>query len=384
MATACHRRSEPGRALALAAAAALWTSCLTGCQGGYQNGILQIAYYTDSRGHYPRPDCADDLFFLYKGDEYLYVDWQDIRLLRISVPQVDKGWYEMSWWDDPLGLRKGDRFHVQIESLLPPRQSKTLLVRESHPGKIALPGVGTVHVVIDETQYGKARLDRLAIDFEPAFLEQLRRMAQPPYEQVSPAEWRFVRRTILAERTTTAPTGRKRDYRYGHVKHLQAPRRGSRPSIEFTVRRREVMEELHQTTYRKEWEYWPTNPTRAGAVPMRMRPLRTVVIPGDHKETRRREYLGPEGPAVNETLIIRFDIADPPAGWKPPEFLRPRTLVTDDAGKAVLDLWPIRKQLAALPTSRIIVHFKCADDPAKAGGKVEIDRVEMVGWARVD
>jgi len=376
-----------GAAASLGACTALLllTACLAGCQGGYQNGVLQVAYYTDPQtGYYPRAGCGDDLFFLFKGDESLYVDWQDLRVLRISVPKVDKDWYDMSWWQDPLGLRKGDRFHVRVESVLPEyRQAKTLRVRESHPGKVTLPGVATVRVVIDETQYGKARLDRLAIDFERAFLKELRRRAQPPFERVGSGEWRFMRRTPLTQRTTIVRAGRRRDYQYECDTNLDHPAAGRRPTIEFTVRGKEVRQKLIETTYMREWEYWPTNPTGPGAVPLRMRPLRIVRIPGVQKEVERQPQEGQEGPAAKETLIVRFAIANPPPGWTPPEFLHPRTLVTDDDGKATLDLWPLRKLLTILPSNKIIIHFKCADDPAKTGGTVEIDRSKMVGWARV-
>jgi len=348
---------------------------------GCHKGAIQMAFYTDNHNVYPRADCTDDIYFLFEGDEYLYVDWQDVRVLRLSVIRVDKNYAVRGWAVDPLGLRGSDRFHVRVEDLVHPgARPEEVTVMESEWGKAEVPNVGTVHMLVDETHYGRARLDRLKIEFLPDFLKQVRGMVLAPPERVGDL-WRFRKRTVVADFVADQPSGRKVDYRYTLTKLLANPSRMNVPKLRVQVRRKPVLRKVRTYSYYEEWEYWPTRPVRRGKGPMRTEPAKTERIGPVQTETKATERPGPEGPAAGEQIRFVFDVPNPPPGWTKPAYLADRIVPADPKGMVELNLWDIIPA-ATLPCESLRITFRAAEDADRSSRPqtVEIQRTELVGW----
>jgi len=338
----------------------------TGCQTG-PNRWVQLAPYTDSTGHYPRPGCVDDLFFLFKGDEELRISWLNTLLLKMSVQEARNKVHPLR---DPFDTKDAS-FKVQVQCLVPPKGSAEFTVTESEPGTVQLPGVGTITVTIDDTQYGRARLDRLEIQFEPDFYAKL---PKTYYRQGK--EW-CLKAYIPEGKPQWVPTGRRQDYRYVTQLHLKDETGQDKPFVDIEVTCRPIVQEKRES---KEWrEYWPVDPRGFGAFPLRMRPLKPAeedqkpkVVLGRSQPVRKHQ------PATGETIVVTFSLPDGTAI----STVRPMTMCTDDKGRARLELWPVCRRLANVAASKIKVHFKCTGDHAKGGQTLLIDRVAMVPCAR--
>ncbi|HET6427108.1 MAG TPA: hypothetical protein VFJ30_01770 [Phycisphaerae bacterium] len=348
--------------------------------GGCHKGAIQMAFYTDNHNQYPRADCTDDVFYLFEGDEYLYVDWQDVRVMRISVVRVDKNYAVRGWAADPLGVRGSDRFHVRVEGLVAPASKAEVTVMESQWGKADVPNVGTVHLLIDETQYGRARLDRVKIDFAPEFLNRVRGMVLAPPERVGDL-WRFRKRTVVTDVVSDQPDGRKVDYRYVPTKLLANPSRLNVPKIRVQVSRKSVLRKVRNYAYYEEWEYWPVVPVGRGSGPMRTAPVKTERVGPLQTESKATEHPGAEGPAAGESIRFVFDVPNPPPGWAKPAYLSDRNVVADEKGVAELDLWDIIPA-ATLPYDSLTITVKAAEDGDQSSRPqtVELQRTELVGW----
>ena len=361
-----------------AAQAAALAGILAGLAGGCQKGTVQLAFYTDSYNHFPSRECEDEIFFLFRGDEYLYLDWQDVRILRLSVTDAtDKA----SPLLDPTDTLYQALFDMRVESLVEPKGSWEFQAPEHQWARVEMPGIGVLQVRMDDTQYGLARLDKLRIDFEPDFLAKVRAMVAAPPQRLDHPKlgptWRFRRRRVISSKTVTTPTGAKTEYRYTATKHF-SPDCSSHPTVEVTAYMKKTHLQQLEATYQDTWEYWPVDPRGAGAAGMRLKPLKVERLAPRTERRKQAEYPGPEQPAANETILFAFEYPDAPAGWTKPAFLRDRTAVTDADGRAVLDLWPIVP--AANVCDKLMVRFKSQDDPARAGtagGEVIILRDEL-------
>ena len=349
---------------------------------GCHRGTIQTAFYTDAHDHYPRADYADKIYYLFEGCEYLYVDWQDVRMMRLSVVRVDKNYEVKGFVVDPLSLRGSDRFHVRVEGLIGSTPPAEITLMESQWGMAKLPGIGTVHLLMDETQYGRARLDRMAIDFDPAFLKKVRGMVLAPAESVG-GMWRFRKRTVISDSVDEQPSGKKVDYHYTTTKLLANPSPGNVPKLQVQVARKEMLRKSRNFSYYEEWEYWPARPSSRGRRSLRVKPLKTERVGEMKTDTDFKDHPGPEEAAATETIRLVFDVRNPPAGWTKPAYLADRQVVTDEKGCAVVNLWNL-VPAATLPFNSLDVTIKAADDTDTSSRpqQVEILRTELVGWYR--
>ncbi len=349
-----------------------------GVAGGCHYGVVQTAFYTDEQNRYPRAEFADNLLLLFKEPDHRYVnvEWQDVRFLRLSIESVEKNYYKMSALADPMGVRGGDRFHVKLECLVDPKQAATFTVRESRTGQHHLPGVGTIHVNIDETGYGTARLDRLVIDFDKMFLHALHRMVAGPAEREGNA-WRFPRRRMVSDAVgEPVPVG-KQDYTYTLEKSLDR-RLAGEATVKVTVTTRRRLKHTRKIVYAERWEYWPVNPLTPGADPAVTKPLKTTDAPEAIVESRETFTLEQPSPAVGEIVQVRFLVPELDAAAKP-DYLADTEVATGADGSATLNLRPFLKA-AELPGKKIIVQFKAKDDPGNRWYSQEILRTELLPW----
>jgi hypothetical protein len=362
----------------------LGVSALAGCR----QGTMQVAFYLDEFNHYPKKGCDDDLWLLIKNSDpqfrYIYVEYQDVRLLRISVPQVDKEFYP-----PPRGRSKayaGDRFHVVIEALLDPETGAAIpeteagkmprgdfMVRDSYWGETALKGVGRVALRFDDTNYGTARLDRAKIDFEAGFLHAARQLVAGPPEKVG-GNWRFIKRreisVIVGERVVVG----KKDYRCNSEKQMD-PKTMDEPRILLAVTNKKVSKQTTTTVSGERWVEWPVNLARAGSAPAHCSPVSEG--PEEKREKKAStESLGPEEPAATETILYAFEL---PGMDKKPDYLKDGTLTTDRNGRATLSLKACIP-IAELPCEKLIVKFRAKDDPGEQWYTQEIPRTEFVPW----
>jgi len=369
-----HDRARAAGGIAWAGAVILAAGLLGGCR----HGVVQTAFYTDEQNRYPRAEFEDNLLLLFKEPDhrYVHVEWQDVRFLRLSIESVDKNYYKMPVVADPMRVRGGDRFHVKVECLVEPKGAETFTVRESRLGQQYLKGVGTIYVNIDETGYGTARLDRLKIDFEQAFLHALHRMVAGPAEREGRA-WRFPRRRMISDSTDEPVPVGKQDYSYTLEKSLDR-KLTSDPTVKVTVAARRKLKQTRHTVYSERWEYWPVNPVTAGADPAVTKPLKTVEGPSEIVVSRDDFTIGPPAPAAGEIVNIRFLLPELDDSAKP-AYLADAAVATGADGSATLSLRPFLKA-AELPCKRIIVQFKAADDPATRWYSQEILRTELLPW----
>ncbi len=304
----------------LALLALLAAACAT---GGCQQGAVQAAFYTDGRNHFPRADVNQEMYFLFKEgeQEILHIDWQDIPILNISVPRVQRMAYA------PLHT---DLFDVRVESLVEPKTAQTFTVRESEGKTLQLPGVGAVYVDVDATHYGKARLDKLCIDFTPEFLERVRSKVSPPQQEGD--QWSFKRRTIASDARTTEPSG-KGFYKCDAAKRLDMEP-GQKPTIDLSVGVENVTNVWRVVVYDVTREYWPVRPPEGVRAPF-LKPTKVERLPQESSKEIAGVIPSPAALAANEEILFRI-VGDK----SPAKVLYSGELKTDAQGKLAFDLGP--------------------------------------------
>jgi hypothetical protein len=319
----CPGRARRGACIAILALLGAWFS---GCQE--PEATIQAAFYTDQDRHFPRKGLETDIGFVFKEveREYLNVEWQDVKVFRISVPQVGP-------------------FQVRLEDLtdpnhgVDPNRATTFPARDSEWAGADLKNVGKVSVKLSRSSRGKAVLDNLAIDFTPECLARLGGMvaAPPARESTKAGDYRcFLRRAY--EFPETGVVERTPD---GNGYYLYTPAQGAEssrePNIALLVKVEKTLKQVRHRAYTPVWEYWPADPR--STVPVR--PAKTNAMPRKTlDETIPGELREPLRIAVEEPVQVVFKAGE---GGKLPDYLKPLELKTDDQGRVSLDLLPYGK-----------------------------------------
>ncbi len=360
---------------------------LAGLGAGCQTGRVQLAFYTD-KGHFPSRGCEDDVLFLFRGSEYLYMDWLDVPVLRMRVTAARGKTHPLL---DPTDTLRTAEFDMEVECLAGGKgqwkQCASFTAREHEITSEKMPGVGTIEVRMDDTQYGLARLDRLRIDFEADFLAKARSLAATQVERLNDPKlgrcWRFLKRNTVS---VGKPIRKRVGVRYSYKAEKRfPPDPKTNPYLEITVKMQEEYVTKTPMTVEEAWEYWPVDPRRFGAVPMCLKPLKVERCPTRvlHQEDSKKRLDPPDKPrpAANVTVLFHFEYPNAPAGWVKPGFLRDRTAITDGNGVATLDLWPIVP--ATNICDKLVVHYRAQDDharPSPGSNEITILRSELRPW----
>ncbi|MBN1436015.1 MAG: hypothetical protein JW936_02975 [Sedimentisphaerales bacterium] len=350
---------------------------------GCQQGEIQTALYTDSHGQYPAREYEDDLWLLFKpeeGQRFVYVKWQDIDLFRISL------------LDHQAISGSPDQFNILIEPLINPqtmvRQQVAQNVRahgafevnvaESQWQNFTIESLGQVSILLDATNYGDARLDHLRINFEPDFLQRVRRAVAGPPESV-PEGWRFPVHTVLAE-TTQQNIINMTDYQTETDLRLDIAN-DVQPSMEFAVSARPTYQVTRNITIRESWEYWPRNPRDASpAAPARTRPLSSSTQPTTtQQEVTDTPFTGDLQPAANVT--IECQVFAPELAQQPQALVNAqRNIFTNSNGYAQLDLRPFLFVCDISQITYIEIRYRVADDPRGQWLRRRIEINQLFPW----
>ena len=338
---------------------------------GCRTDDFQTAFYTNSRGHYPTFKDQSYILLVKPDHPAAIVEWVDVAMFRITVPLVEKDYYKLPWLQDPLRWRNGDRMTVEIESLIEPTQTENVVVRDGDEGEVDFPGQARIYITPDDTNWGIARLDKLVIDFEPAFLDKVRAMVHEPAERLD-KHWKMLRPRAISTTTKRREVGLD-NFTFELTAKVD-PRLVKRPVIDMDVQASPVSETVAQTVYDSTWEYWLIDPTRSGATPAKMKPDKKEQGPKTVEEGDADKEVGNPQPAADQE--IRFNITE----LKGREgFVSEGSFKLDRRGRATFDLMAC-VPAASLPIRGITVGFRAAADPNGKTVEVFIKREDLAKW----